>query len=152
MELYDVALAIHVLGAVIWVGGNIMFNVLAYRVQRGGTRQELVTMAAQLEWIGTRIFTPVGVIILLMGIYMVSERWEFDFTFVTLGIVGFVISFGIGSGYLAPTMKAAKALADEKGIDSPEVTAKFDRLFMVARLDGLLLAAVVVIMAVKPGV
>ena len=57
-----------------------------------------------------------------------------------------------GAGYLGPTMKATKALADEQGIDSPEVTAKFDRLLMVARLDGLLLAAVVVIMAVKPGV
>lgn len=121
-------------------------------MQRGGTRQELVTTAAQLEWIGTRVFTPVGVIILLMGIYMVSERWEFDFTFVTLGIIGFVISFGVSAGYLGPTMKATKALADERGIDSPKVTAKFDRLFMVARLDGLLLAAVVVIMAVNPGV
>lgn len=93
-----------------------------------------------------------GVIILLVGIYMVSERWEFDFTFVTLGIIGFVISFVVSAGYLGPMMKVAKALADERGIDSPEVAAKFDRLFMVARLDGLLLAAVVVIMAVKPGV
>jgi uncharacterized membrane protein len=49
MELCDAALAIHVLGAVICVGGNIMFNILTYRVQRGGTSQELVTTAAQLE-------------------------------------------------------------------------------------------------------
>ncbi len=68
--LYEWLLAVHILMAIIWVGGGITGQILVSRI-RTTDGPRMVKTAADLEWIGTHVFIPAWLILLLSGIFLV---------------------------------------------------------------------------------
>ena len=153
MTLYEWYLLGHIFGAVVWVGGAATMSLMAWRIQASGDRLQLAHTTGFVEWIGSRVYAPVSLFVILMGVLMVIEGpWSFGDTWISLALGGFVLSFLIGAGFLGPESGRVKRLADESGADAPEVQARTDRLLLVARLDLVLLFAIIVLMVWKPGV
>ena len=68
--LYDWLKFGHILMAIVWVGGAITMQLLATRIQRVGTRQQLVEITEHIEFVATRLFIPASLILLILGIWM----------------------------------------------------------------------------------
>jgi uncharacterized membrane protein len=148
--LYDWLKFGHILMAIVWVGGAIAMQLLASRVQRVGTRAQLVEMTGHIEFVATRLFIPASLILLILGIWMVSLRWSFGQTWIILGIAMFLYSFLSGSIYLSPQMRKVKTVVERKGPDSDEVAVLAGRIFLVSRIELVFLVLIVLDMVLKP--
>ena len=148
--LYDWLKFGHILMAIVWVGGAIAMQLLASRVQRVGTRTQLVEMTGHIEFVATRLFIPSSLILLVLGIWMVGLRWSFGQTWILLGIAMFLYSFLSGSLYLSPQMRKVKTVVEREGPDSDEVAALAGRIFLVSRIELVFLVLIVLDMVLKP--
>ena len=58
---YLVFKAIHVLAAIVWLGGGTVITILAWRAQRARDNAQLLQIGKQAEWASTRTsVTSVG--------------------------------------------------------------------------------------------
>ena len=142
--------AIHVLCAVIWIGGAFATQLYVLRARTHGPAS-LAVFAKDTEFVGTRTFLPASVILLLTGIWLVSrdvftlEEW------VVYGLVVIAISIVTGAGVLGPESGRVATLLEERGPEDAEVQRRIGRLFVVSRVELVLLISVVIVMVTKPG-
>jgi uncharacterized membrane protein len=152
VDLYDLLKSIHVLAAVIWVGGGFVLQFFASRVDRAGDQVQMANFGENAEWLGTRIFMPASIIVLLSGIWAVSEGgWSYTDFWTLWGFFGVLASAVIGAAYLGPESGRLAKLIAERGQDDPEVAQRRSRIFLVSRIELLVLLSVVVVMTIKPG-
>lgn len=142
---------VHVVGAVVWVGGGTLLTILAIRAERSKDPSEIATIARQAAFVGERVFAPVGLLVFLMGIAMVINfHWGWGTTWVTIGLLGYVITFLTGILVLSPLAKRIGVLMETKGPAAPETQAAVQRIMLVARVDVGVLLLVVADMILKP--
>jgi hypothetical protein len=79
------------------------------------------------------------------GAYDLGQGW------VTFGFIVWLLFFIVGAGYLGPESGRLGNLVDERGPDDPEYLRRLSRIFIVSRIELLLLILVVLDMTVKPG-
>jgi uncharacterized membrane protein len=149
--VYQLLLYLHIMAGIIWVGGAIYVQVLALLVSRSGNPAELPVFAHRTEYIGTRLFIPAGVVLLLSGIVMVLQLWSFGQAWVAAALVLFILSAVSGAVYLGPRAKRAGQLFEAEGEGSPEARRLTGRLFLIARLELVSFAVIVALMVFKPG-
>src|SRR5215212_6951936 len=65
---YTVLKTLHVLAAVVWVGGGLTLIMLAVIYDRRHDMEGLFAIAKQAEWVGTRVFTPASFVTLGFGL------------------------------------------------------------------------------------
>ncbi|MDX6479577.1 MAG: hypothetical protein QOG85_87 [Gaiellaceae bacterium] len=150
-DWYGLFKFVHVLGAVVWVGGGATITILAMRAERSSDPREMATIARQAAFIGERVFAPVGLLVFLMGIAMVINlHWGFGTAWVTIALVGYVLTFLTGLLVLGPQSKRIAELMETKGPDAPETLAAVQRILLLARIDVGVLLIVVADMVLKP--
>jgi uncharacterized membrane protein len=150
--MFDFLLTIHILAALIWVGGGISMHILGRRVLKRGDAEEIYKFSAEVNVIGMRIYAPTSLILLVAGILLVNEvGYEFSQLWITLAFVGWIISFIIGVGYYGPQDKKLQALVAADGPTAPGVVANVRQALTVNSIEILILLLVVVDMTVKPG-
>jgi uncharacterized membrane protein len=142
---------VHVGVAVFWVGGGVLLTALAIRAERIDDPEELATVARQASFVGAKLFAPAGGIVLAMGIAMViNQHIGFGTTWVTIGLVGWAVSFITGIAVLSPRAKKLAGLCDTVGAAAPETQALTKQLLLLARVDVAVLLVVVFDMLMKP--
>ncbi|MGH2816856.1 MAG: DUF2269 family protein [Actinomycetota bacterium] len=152
MDLYELLLAIHILAAVIWVGGATSIQVLAIRATGSGDSVRMATFAGEAEWVGMRIFMPSSLVVLLAGIALVLEgSWGFDQLWILLGLAGIAFSIVVGAAFLGPESGRIKDLMEARGPDDTEVKERIGRIFIISRIEIAILLLIVLDMAIKPG-
>ena len=150
--MYEFLLTIHVLAAVIWVGGGIAMHILGRRVLRRNDPEEIYKFSAEVNLIGMRLYAPTSLILLVAGILLVNEAgYEFSQLWITLGFLGWIFSFIVGVGYYGPQDKKLQALVAADGPTAPGVVANVRQALMVNSIEILILLLVVIDMTVKPG-
>jgi uncharacterized membrane protein len=155
LDWYGAFKTIHVVFAVVWIGGGFLLSVLAFIAELEKDPQGKAIVANQASKVAMRVFTPSSLIVLLAGIAMMLNdfgklQWDWGDFWVTFGLLGFVATFAIGIGVLTPTAKKIEALVQTVGPNSPEVHEAMNRIFLVARVDAAVLMLVVVDMTAKP--
>lgn len=154
---YKTLLAIHILCAIAWVGGGLMITLQAERARAAKNETEQVKAVVQADFFATRMFIPLSIVLLGVGIGMVTVgNVGFNHPFVMIGLTGWALSFLIGAGFLGPQSGKVKKLFAAAGtgaeVDVPaEAMERINRIVLVARLDLVILAVVIVNMVVKPG-
>jgi uncharacterized membrane protein len=148
---YEWAKAVHVLAAVIWVGGAAVVQVLALFALRSTLPGRKAEFAREAEWVGMKIFLPSTLLLIALGFYLVHEgHWGYHL-WVILALVGFGLSFVTGLFFLGPESgRIAKAI-DAQGPDSNEVAMRIKRILMVSRIEVAILIFLVFDMVIKPG-
>jgi uncharacterized membrane protein len=147
---YNVVLFVHVLCAIIWIGGTTALQVLVFRAKRTGDSAVLGRMSEESEWLGTRFLAPVSVVLLAAGITLADMQWGFSQPFVIAGLAGFSCSIVIGI-LLGPLGRRMKAAVAQYGFDHPEVRRRMGYVFLMSRIELVILVIVVYFMIVKPG-
>jgi uncharacterized membrane protein len=148
---YSAFKAIHVIAAVVWIGGGALLTILGMAAERKNDPVELATVARQAATVGEKLFAPAGLVVVAMGVsMMVNTDWGWGRFWVVAGLVGYAITFVTGVGVLSPLAKKVTALVEEKGPTDPETTAQIKKILLIARVDVAMLLLVVVDMVTKP--
>lgn len=141
---------VHVIGAVLWLGGGVMVGMMSVDARRKGKELALIR---QMEWVGPRIGGPAQLIMIVTGLWLVarSPGWSYGQAFVVTGIVVWV-GLGLLGGAVHPrTFKAINATVEAEGPDSPRVAALARRSFAASWVEVALLVFVVWVMVGKYG-
>jgi uncharacterized membrane protein len=154
VNTYNSLKFVHVLSAVVWVGGACTLQAFAIRINGTGDGLRMATFAKDAEYVGNRIFLPSSIILLVSGIFTIHESgggWSYDQTWVQIGLAMILVSIAIGAGFLGPEAGRIARAIDTGGVDSPEAKQRINRIFLVSRFELVLLLLVIFDMVVKPG-
>jgi uncharacterized membrane protein len=153
-DWYGAFKTIHVVFAVIWIGGGFLISALAFIAELENDVEGRTILAKQAAAVSMRVFTPASLIVLVFGIAMMlndaGEIWEWGSFWVSFGLLGFIATFVIGFFVLGPAAERMKGLVASGGVNTPEAHAEMNRIFLVARVDAAILMLVIVDMVAKP--
>jgi uncharacterized membrane protein len=148
---YDVWKTIHVLGAIVWLGGGAMITLLAWRARRAKDDNQLLQIAKQAEWLSVRVFVPSSLVVVAMGfVLMHNGHWGYANFWPLFGLVAWSVSFLVGATFLGPEAGRLGRLIEVKGPDDPQTVARVNRIISVARADVVLLLLIAADMVAKP--
>jgi uncharacterized membrane protein len=149
--MYDLLLYVHIVCAVIWVGGAFTLQVLAMRVTRSDDPMELPRLGRSMEFIGSRVFMPAAVLLFVAGAAMTLQAWSFGQAWIAISVGLWILSALAGAVYLGPRAKRAAELFENEGAESVAARGLVRRLFVVSRLELVSFAVIVALMVFKPG-
>lgn len=150
---YEWFKAAHVLASVLWVGGGTTLVVYAILTKRQNTPAEMASFARKAGLIGERFFSPMSFIVLAFGFGLMQNDqspWSYDQFFVIFALAGWTASTLIGVLFLGPEAGRLGKLMPTRPPDDQEVQARIRRILLFARIDVVLLLAIVFVMTAKP--
>ena len=95
--MYQVLLYVHIICAVIWVGGAFFSQLPALRVERSTDPDDLPKLGRNLEFLGLRVFLPASIVLFLAGAAMVMQQWGFGQTWVAVSMSLWLLSVIAGA-------------------------------------------------------
>ena len=148
MIFYPWILFIHITGVVIYVGGDILLNVLAFRASEKSNIEEFLSIANSASpVIGTgAILTILGGV----GLVLYSAAWSFLSFWIVAGLVMLVIAGTAESVYFKMKLKRISLLLSTQGPETPEITTSLYRLVRVGAVINVLFIIVIWLMIFKP--
>jgi uncharacterized membrane protein len=149
--VYQVLLYVHIVCAVIWVGGAFYAQLLAIRVMQSDDPADLPKLGRNFEFLGTRVFLPASILLFIAGAAMVVNKWSFGQTWVAVAVALWILSAVLGAAYLGPRSRKVSELFESEGPTSTAARALLNRLFLVSRLELLSFAIIIAMMVFKPG-
>jgi uncharacterized membrane protein len=149
--MYQLFLFVHIICAVIWVGGAAYAQLLAFRVNRSPDPSELPKLARHIEFIGTTVFLPAALLLFVAGTGMTLQAWSFGKPWIAVSVALWVLSAVVGAVYLGPRVKRAAELFETEGPTSQAGRDLINRLFLVSRLELVWFAVIIALMTFKPG-
>jgi uncharacterized membrane protein len=149
--LYDWLVFLHVLAAMVWVGGLAALAALGFNVLRTGDRDAIARFVASFRVVGPFVLMPAAVLVLVLGIWMVIDNaaWSFEQTWIWLALVLLAAAVLVGAVFLSRA-----ALAAERAVnagDHAQATQQLRRWSWGIRLILLLLVVATWAMVFKPG-
>jgi MFS family permease len=157
VSFYDVVLWLHISAVVVGFGSTFAYAVIPAWIAKNAPR----AMPGLLRGITANdrsLVTIGGVVVLLTGIYLAADRWEFSDFFVGWGIVAVIVLLGLTGAVFIPSEKRA-ADAAERDIErsgsgpvefGPEFEQANRKLAVLGPVAGLLIVLTVYVMAAKP--
>jgi uncharacterized membrane protein len=143
--------AIHVVFAVLWIGGGLTLTILGLAAERRADPMEVVLVARQAAFVGEKVFAPAGLIVFLMGIaMMINTNFGWGKFWVIAGLIGYATTFTTGLTVLSPLAKKIGASSEQNGPTHPETLALIQRILLIVRVDMAVLVLVVLDMVTKP--
>jgi uncharacterized membrane protein len=152
VTLYNWLLFGHVLAAMVWVGGALVLSLFARQALRSTDEQAVGRFVVNLRVIGPRVFAPSVVLLLAFGIWMVvdSSAWDFDQTWLRIGIWLFAAAFLIGVVYLSQAaVRAERAVGRNDRSEAVRQLRLWSRAYTLVLV---LLVGATWVMVAKPGV
>jgi uncharacterized membrane protein len=149
---YQTWKALHVLLAIVWVGGALMIQLFAFRILGESDGVRIAKFAKDVEVIGTRTFIPASLLLIVLGFVLVHEgHWPWTFWLV-FAIVVWALSFVSGAFFLGPESGRIAKLIEERGGVDAEVQLRIERILLHSRVEMVLIALIAMDMVLKPGV
>lgn len=148
---YQTWKALHILMAIVWVGGALMIQLLAFRILRENDGARIAKFTKDIELIGMRTFVPASLILVVLGFVMIHQA-GFEYTFwLVFAIVIWALSFISGAFFLGPESGRIGRLIEERGGVDAEVKSRIERLLLHSRIEMMLIALIAMDMVLKPG-
>ena len=144
MNTYETLLWLHVLFAILWVGGNAMLNLVAIRARTSGDSTQLASLFRTLAWFGSRYFVPVSLLTLVFGFWIMAEGdWSYgDNPWIIVSLAIYAVAFLIGMLFFGPESNRIVQLLDTR--------KRMARYLNIAHVDASALMVIVFLMAAKP--
>jgi uncharacterized membrane protein len=152
-RVFELLKYVHIVAAMIWIGTGIYFQFQGTRLAKADDPARMAMFAKDTEYAGLHFIMPSTIFVLVMGISMVlySPIYNFSDTWILLAFVGFAATFVTGAFFIGPTAGKIATLVETEGPSSPGVQAGIRRIFLISRIDQIVLLLVVADMVFKPG-
>ena len=112
---YQVYLAVHVIAAVIWVGGDVTLTTLGIVFERRGEGETLAALGRMGSWIGTGSTRPALFVVIGFGIALMLEAdLDWGQFWVIFGLIGWTIAGVVGSASWAGARADRRGRADAR--------------------------------------
>lgn len=148
---YTVLLALHIVFAVLWVGGGVTLHILGRLALASGDRQRMLQFSRDAEWIGPRFYAPLSIGLIVAGVLLVSEAgYDQSDLWVTFAYAGWLASFLIGVLYYPRAAKRRDAVVEAEGLESDAFLDSYKQVINVDLFELAILLLIVVDMAIKP--
>jgi uncharacterized membrane protein len=145
---------VHVLAAMVWVGGGVILSLVGLRARSNSNPAAIGDFARTLRYVGLRALMPAVVLVLVTGVWQVlaSSAWKLSQLWVVVALGLFGVAFLIGAVYLSRVGIALERVAEGDGSDKEDAVGLLNRwLVGYTVVLGVLLVAVWD-MVFKPGV
>jgi hypothetical protein len=157
VTFYDVITWLHVSAVVVGFGGTFAYGVLLAAVARSSPRS-MPGLLGAIQANDRSLVTIGGIVVLVTGIYLAADTWEFSDFFVGWGIIAVLVLLGLTHGYFIPNERRAQQAAERDieaaSTDQVEFGEEFGRanrgLGMMGAVAGLIIVVTVYVMVAKP--
>ena len=158
VTFYDVVVWLHVSSVVVAFGPTFAFGIYLALAARKYPRAMPAVLESTIT-ISRSMVTIGGVLILLTGVYLAADRWDFSEFFIGWGILAILVLLGLVHGFFIPhdsrALRAAKRDIDAAG---PTGEVQFGEDFqhetgLSARMGpvaGLIVIVTIYVMVAKP--
>jgi hypothetical protein len=151
-SLRDVVLALHVAGAIAWIGSVLVLTVVGTRVRSRDDHDAAIAFAGRHARFTRAVALPGSLVLLLSGGWLAHDldlhlgtNW-----WLGAGIGAWIVAF-LGSTMLrGPQLARVVKLAAERGADDEDVRWRTRQVLLVARGELLLLTVALVLMVLQP--
>ena len=150
--LHEWLVFLHVLSAMVWVGGLVALIAFGTYVIRTGEDVAVARFISSLRVVGPLVLSPAAGLVLVLGIWMVvdDDAWSFGQTWIWLSLVLVAAAILVGAVFLSRTTLAAERAA--KAGDQVGARQLLRRWSWGIMLILLLLVVTTWAMFFKPGV
>jgi uncharacterized membrane protein len=148
MDAFLLFKTLHVISAIVWLGGGLSLVLLAFLFARRPDPADLLGVIRLVAFLGPRLFLPASILTLLTGL-AATHTGGFGWpAWVVLGLAGIAVTAVLGALKLGPACDKVIALSDSKGAQAarPEMV----KLLPLARFDYTTQFAIVFLMVTKP--
>ena len=118
VTFYDVVVWLHVSAVVVAFGPTFAFGIYLALAARKYPRAMPAVLESTIT-ITRSMVTIGGVLILLTGVYLAADRWDFSEFFIAWGILAILVLLGLAHGFFIPhdsrALRAAKRDIDAAG-------------------------------------
>ncbi len=153
LTTYETLLWLHVLFSILWVGGNVMLNLIAIRARTSGDSAQLTSLFRTLAWFGGHYFVPVSLLTLVFGFWLTAEGdWSYgDNPWLLVSLAIYAVAFLVGMLFFGPeSNRIVKLLDGDPGAEDADTTKRMKRYLNVAHVDATALLVIIFLMAAKP--
>jgi len=148
MDWYTLIKLLHVLAAILWIGGVFIMLMIAMQALRSRDEAELVRTVAQMGWAAERVFVPGSIATTVLGLIVATLGQMWGDLWVILGLAGVAITMALGILVLSPRVKK---VASTDAV-TPETVAISRQTVTLVKFDCAALFVVVADMVLKPQV
>ena len=148
---YTVLLAVHILAAVLWVGGGATLHAMGRMAEKSGDRNRMNQFSIDAAFLGPRFYGPLSIVLLAVAIPLVDKAgYDMSDLWVSIGFTVWIISFLLGTLYYSRADKRRAAIVASEGVESEGFLAGYHQVARVNTIELTLLLLVVIDMAIKP--
>jgi uncharacterized membrane protein len=149
MDWYSIVKFLHVVSAILWVGGGFSLMVLAVRADRAGNIEGMLQAMRATGELGNRFFAPMSMLTLAFGLILCWFWVGFSDLWILIGLAGFATTFCIGMFIFKPTADRMAGMIAKDGV-TPSALAQGRRILVAARLDYSVMLVIIADMVLKP--
>ena len=151
MTWYEFWLFLHILAAMVWIGGGTAVQVFGILTKRAADPAKSAFFAANVSFAVMRVFLPAALVVIVSGIGLTETgNWDWGEPFIVLGLLLWTLVVLVAFGYLGRAMAAAARQLVAEG-PSPALMLRMRNLVWLSRALVLTLVVIVFLMVVKPG-
>jgi hypothetical protein len=151
VSYYEILLFLHIAFAIVWLGSALLLEVLGHRAVAASELVRLKGLLDDSEWLTTRLFIPSSLAVLVLGVLLTIEGpWEFSELWIVIGLAGYAASFLSGIFLISRQAKTVARVMERDGGMSTAAVAETKRLFLISRVELVVLFVVVLDMVLKP--
>lgn len=157
VTFYDIVLWLHVTAVVVGFGGTFAYGVLIAVAGRSDPRS-LPGLLEAIRANDRSLVTVGGIVVLVTGIYLAADAWQFSDFFISWGIIAVLVLLGLVHGFFLPNERRAREAAERDieaaGSGTVELGDEFNtangRLAKMGPVAGLIVVLTVYVMVAKP--
>lgn len=138
----------HIVGVILYVGGDIILNILAlksYKEQDVNGFLKVVKWISPVVGIGAILTLPSGI-----GLVLQSSVWSFSMFWVLSGLFMVVIAGISESIYFGKQVRTIQSILTEQVSEDTGITARMKHIIRIAAIINLLFLIVIWLMVFKP--
>jgi uncharacterized membrane protein len=151
LTLFSVLKFLHIVAAIVWVGGVITMTFLNVRITRTGSTAAMAALSSVGVFFSQWVFGPAAGITLLAGIATaLTAGFQMRSLWIIWGFMAILLSIVLGATLTRVTTQRLGALAATPNSDGAQLAALQNRLGMLNALNILLLLSAVWAMVSKP--
>ncbi|TIP11978.1 DUF2269 family protein [Mesorhizobium sp.] len=149
MDWYSIVKFLHIVSAILWVGGGFTLMVLAVRADRAGNIEGMLQAMRATGELGNRFFAPMSMLTLAFGLIMCGFWVGFSDLWILIGLAGYATTFCIGMFVFKPTADRMAGMIAKDGV-TPAALAQGQCILSAARLDYSVMLVIIADMVLKP--